>query len=54
MGDPTKSNEMLSKIPMGRFGEPNELQGTILLLSSEAGAYVTGVGLLVDGGWTAQ
>ena len=41
---------VLSQIPMARLGRPDEIAGSVVFLSSRAGAYITGVALPVDGG----
>ena len=37
-------------IPMGRFGNDGDLDGALLLLASDAGSYITGATIVVDGG----
>jgi NAD(P)-dependent dehydrogenase (short-subunit alcohol dehydrogenase family) len=44
---------VVSKIALGRVGQPEDLMGAIVFLASDAAAMVTGSALLVDGGWTA-
>jgi 3-oxoacyl-[acyl-carrier protein] reductase len=42
------------EIPMGRFGNPGDLDGALLLLTSDAGSYITGATIVVDGGQVVQ
>jgi NAD(P)-dependent dehydrogenase (short-subunit alcohol dehydrogenase family) len=44
---------VLKRYPLGRFGRPEEIAAAILYLASEEAAFVTGVALPVDGGYTA-
>jgi len=53
-GDLTpRGNTIISHTPMGRFGEPADLDGTLIWLASDASAFVTGVVVPVDGGFSA-
>ena len=45
--------KILAHIPMGRYGEADELKGAVVFLASEASNYVTGITLPVDGGYLA-
>jgi 2-deoxy-D-gluconate 3-dehydrogenase len=52
--DPERSKAILDRIPTGRWGEPKDFKGPVVFLCSEAGAYVNGHVLVVDGGWMAR
>lgn len=52
--DPVRSRAILDRIPAGRWGKPDDLQGAVVFLSSAASDYVTGHVLVVDGGWLAR
>jgi NAD(P)-dependent dehydrogenase (short-subunit alcohol dehydrogenase family) len=47
-------HHVLSRIPLGRVGEPVDVAGAVVFLASPAASLVNGATLLVDGGWTAQ
>jgi len=44
----------LSRIPMGRWGNPEDLGGAAVFLASDASSYVTGQTIFVDGGWLSN
>jgi NAD(P)-dependent dehydrogenase (short-subunit alcohol dehydrogenase family) len=47
------SDALVQRIPLGRFGLPQEVVGSVLFLASDLSSYVTGSTVSVDGGWTA-
>ena len=52
--DETRNRQILERIPAGRWGEPTDLSGAALFLSSPASDYVTGTVITVDGGWMGR
>ncbi|HFP9381673.1 TPA: 2-dehydro-3-deoxy-D-gluconate 5-dehydrogenase KduD [Raoultella planticola] len=52
--DADRSKEILDRIPAGRWGVPDDLQGPVVFLSSSAANYINGYTLAVDGGWLAR
>ncbi len=52
--DETRNRQILERIPAGRWGQPDDLAGAALFLSSRASDYVTGTVLTVDGGWMGR
>jgi NAD(P)-dependent dehydrogenase (short-subunit alcohol dehydrogenase family) len=54
LDDPDFRRELLSRIPLGRVGEPADVAAAVVFLSSPAAAMITGATLLIDGGWTAR
>jgi NAD(P)-dependent dehydrogenase (short-subunit alcohol dehydrogenase family) len=52
-GHEERSARFTSRIPLGRFGDLDELDGALLLLASPAGSYITGQTIVVDGGTSA-
>ncbi len=52
--DPVRSKEIMDRIPVQRWGQPEDLKGTVVYLASRASDFVHGHILLVDGGWMAR
>jgi 2-deoxy-D-gluconate 3-dehydrogenase len=52
--DPARNQAILDRIPAGRWGDPEDVQGAAVFLASEASRYMHGHTLAVDGGWLAR
>jgi 2-deoxy-D-gluconate 3-dehydrogenase len=51
--DPVRNERLLSRIPAGRWGDPQDMAGAAVFLASRASDYCHGTILVVDGGWLA-
>jgi NAD(P)-dependent dehydrogenase (short-subunit alcohol dehydrogenase family) len=51
--NPEKVKYFMDRLPMRRFGKPEELAGSVVFLASEASSFITGTTIYIDGGWTA-
>ncbi|HBB90473.1 MAG: D-mannonate oxidoreductase [Bacteroidetes bacterium GWF2_49_14] len=49
----TRGKKIIANTPMGKYGQPEDLQGAVLFLLSEASSFITGIILPVDGGYSA-
>lgn len=52
--DPARMQRVMSKVPMGRVGQPKEIAYGVLFLSSDESSFITGAGLVIDGGYIAH
>jgi NAD(P)-dependent dehydrogenase (short-subunit alcohol dehydrogenase family) len=54
LADDAFRQDLLSRIPLGRVGDPVDVAGAVVFLASPAASMITGATLLIDGGWTAR
>jgi NAD(P)-dependent dehydrogenase (short-subunit alcohol dehydrogenase family) len=52
--DTEQGGAIAAQVPLGRWGDPEEMAGALLLLASDAGSYITGTTIVVDGGMLAR
>ena len=52
--DPARERGIRARIPMGRWGTPDDLVGAVIFLAGPSARYITGHTLVVDGGWMAR
>lgn len=52
--DSNRNDDILARIPAGRWGTPEDMYGAAIFLASEASAYMNGFTIAVDGGWLAR
>lgn len=54
IADPVRNREISARIPAGRWGQPEDLQGIVIFLASDASNYIHGAVIPVDGGWMGR
>jgi NAD(P)-dependent dehydrogenase (short-subunit alcohol dehydrogenase family) len=54
LSNPAANEYFVSRIPLRRWGQPHEVGPAVVFLASDASSFMTGAGLVIDGGWTAQ
>ena len=54
MNDPVRGPQILDRIPVGRWGQPDELAGLCVFLASDASNYMHGSTVAIDGGWLSR
>jgi NAD(P)-dependent dehydrogenase (short-subunit alcohol dehydrogenase family) len=54
INDPEAYKSFIARVPLGRWGNMDEIGGLIVFLAGDASSFITGAGITIDGGWTVQ
>jgi NAD(P)-dependent dehydrogenase (short-subunit alcohol dehydrogenase family) len=54
LADPKVYQEFIARVPLGRWGDLDEIGGLVVFLAGDASSYITGAAIAIDGGWTAH
>jgi NAD(P)-dependent dehydrogenase (short-subunit alcohol dehydrogenase family) len=54
INNPELNQQFMSNVPLGRWGDPEEIGKLALYLCSEGAGFITGTDILIDGGWTSR
>ena len=54
LNDPATYQAFIAKVPLGRWGNLDEIGGLVVFLASDASSFITGAGIAIDGGWTVM
>lgn len=54
MNNPEVNKTFVDNIPLGRWGNPEEIRGAVIFMASDASSFMTGSSIVIDGGWTAR
>jgi NAD(P)-dependent dehydrogenase (short-subunit alcohol dehydrogenase family) len=52
--DPKVYQEFIARVPLGRWGNLEEIGGLVVFLASDASSFITGAAITIDGGWTVH
>ena len=52
--DPKMMEYLMSRVPMARWGQPEDLAGAVIFLASPASSFITGTTIVVDGGFVGK
>jgi NAD(P)-dependent dehydrogenase (short-subunit alcohol dehydrogenase family) len=54
INNPELNRQFMASVPLGRWGQPEDIGKLALYLCSDAAGFITGTDILIDGGWTSR